>query len=88
MAKVEIDEVLRFYQTPGLVFGFLHQNAAAISQRDRCQGLGNRTVGDEASKIAADNAVPCRPLPLIECFLDVLRNILSSFSISKRIALG
>lgn len=77
MAKVEIDKVLRFCQSPELVFWVLGKNAAALSLRDHCQGLSNRTVGDKASKIAADNAVPCRTLPLVECFLDMLGNILS-----------
>lgn len=82
VAEVEVYEVLGFCQRPELALRLLRNNAAAVSPRDRCQGPGEHTVGDEASKIAADNAVPCRTLTLVERLLDVLRNILPSVIVS------
>lgn len=86
MAKVEVDEVLGFCQGPESAVRILRKNAAAIAPRDRCQRPGEHTVCDEASKITADNAVPCRTLSLVERLLNVLRNILPSVSVSRRIA--
>jgi hypothetical protein len=34
------------------------------------------TVGNEASKVASDNAMPCGTLALVKCALDVLSNVL------------
>lgn len=82
VAEVEVYEVLGFCQRPELALRLLRKNVAPISPRDRCQGPGKHTVGDEASKIAADNTVPCRTLPLVERLLNVLRNILPSVTVS------
>lgn len=40
--------------------------------------LGDRTVGDKTSEVSPNDAVPCGTLPLVECSLDMLGNVLSS----------
>lgn len=44
---------------------------------------GVRTVSDEASEIAANNAVPCRTLAIVKSLLDVLCNVLRSSLVSR-----
>jgi hypothetical protein len=52
VSQVEVDEVLRFCAlSVGLVLEYERRS---------------RTVSDEASKVAAYNAVPCRALAAIE----------------------
>lgn len=67
MAEIEVYEVLCLCQK---------KTSVTLSFPERKCGKGFRTVGDEASEVAANDAVPCGSLALVKRLLDVLSDIL------------
>lgn len=80
VAQVEVDEVLSLCcLVPISAFCPLFCNTT-----DRVRGWKGgipHTMSHEASKVPADDAVPCRTFSLVERSLDVLSNVLQTRSV-------
>lgn len=83
MTEVEVDEVFGFCRrvSPLPPCGPVQLRACSAG----AGVYGVRTVGDEASKVATNNTVPCRTLAVVKCLLDVLCNVLQSWLISTHV---
>lgn len=76
VAQVEVDEVFRLCCFLGMPSVSRRQNSP-VCRKGRC-----RTVRDEASKVATDDAVPRWALSVVKGLLDMLRNVLRGLALS------
>lgn len=71
---------------PSVLF-FSSQAFTSWLGKGSCQraegGTKIHTMSDEAAKVTTDNAVPCRSLPIVECLLDMLGNVLQSYPVNR-----
>jgi len=60
MTEVEVDEMLCLCEVT--------RESGSAQERQRRKGMReySRTVGNKASEVAADDAVPCWALPVVE----------------------